>query len=581
MVGTSGYQAPEVIGFVAAAKSRCYDAKCDVWSFGCLVYEMLTGQLPFPEPHNLASHCRNPQALEMPSLTSPGTLYCPDIQPFVRHLLQPDPKIRPTTEEAIAFGTPWFRSVLDNEQQDHPVIRCDKSGDRRLLCEDERQASLPAASDVRHIKNHQPLANTEQIQDFHATNTAFPPAEGNCAVENHSNASSEFDQTFSDTYMHDTITATSDQSFLNSGALAEETDFEESDCSLEEDSICSDFSERESAITFTDFIGRTFEVSIDDFITWPTMKGFISRRFACYPALDSLVQQDKCYFMSGKKTIKDWERDVRTGMHVTMHLKEEPRKPKRKSNWLPILPAITDVDVGGILLDSSNISITLVDAKKQIHFIPWAVSRCWESTEAFIHQAFMLDDDVVLPVMRGHFDLTDSDGYTMQVEHWEDIIVPGMQIFMKIWPTRSVLETNSRFNIEIANYVRTREFCRVRSGIRFKLISSSSADVDTPAIQFEDIAGRKYRIPWTRCRRWEDMEALFQSIYAEFGVFLDSVRDDTFPNHWRVYWGHIKPWEELARPGMNFISEMFRSTKFQHSDATSRAPNGIGPNHNT
>lgn len=40
-VGTPAYMAPEVI------KGHEYDLKCDVWSLGVTMYNLLTGQVPF------------------------------------------------------------------------------------------------------------------------------------------------------------------------------------------------------------------------------------------------------------------------------------------------------------------------------------------------------------------------------------------------------------------------------------------------------------------------------------------------------------------------------------------------------
>lgn len=39
--GTLGYVAPEVL------QSRPYSFSCDVWSYGCIVYALLCGSLPF------------------------------------------------------------------------------------------------------------------------------------------------------------------------------------------------------------------------------------------------------------------------------------------------------------------------------------------------------------------------------------------------------------------------------------------------------------------------------------------------------------------------------------------------------
>ena len=39
--GTLGYVAPEVL------KKQPYSTSCDLWSYGCIIYALLSGSLPF------------------------------------------------------------------------------------------------------------------------------------------------------------------------------------------------------------------------------------------------------------------------------------------------------------------------------------------------------------------------------------------------------------------------------------------------------------------------------------------------------------------------------------------------------
>ena len=106
--GSPLYMAPEVLS------RQKYDAKADLWSVGCILYQMLTRRTPYTTratPHfdkDLLYQIRS-KALDIPE----GIALSPACQQLLQGLLQPDPIMRISYKD-------FFR---------HPFLRASKSGE--------------------------------------------------------------------------------------------------------------------------------------------------------------------------------------------------------------------------------------------------------------------------------------------------------------------------------------------------------------------------------------------------------------------------------------------------------------------
>lgn len=97
--GSPNYMAPEVL----QSQQKGYDGFCsDMWSCGVILYEMLTGILPFDSPHLEKLYTM----IEKGEYDSP-TGISPQAKDLITRLLVTDPTARATMKDVIAH--PWFQ----------------------------------------------------------------------------------------------------------------------------------------------------------------------------------------------------------------------------------------------------------------------------------------------------------------------------------------------------------------------------------------------------------------------------------------------------------------------------------------
>ncbi len=91
--GTPFYASPEVW------RDEPYDSKSDIWSLGCLVYELCTHRPPFQASSLPALF----QLVQQGQYSPLSPEYSPALHHLVQQLLQPDPLYRPSCEQLLLF----------------------------------------------------------------------------------------------------------------------------------------------------------------------------------------------------------------------------------------------------------------------------------------------------------------------------------------------------------------------------------------------------------------------------------------------------------------------------------------------
>jgi len=105
--GTLGYVAPEVL------KKQPYSTSCDLWSFGCIIYALLSGSLPFDhesQRETINMTLNKQLEFDLPCWKNHSSIS----KDLLMKLLTKDPKARITLDNALNHS--WFKDVNLNQK---------------------------------------------------------------------------------------------------------------------------------------------------------------------------------------------------------------------------------------------------------------------------------------------------------------------------------------------------------------------------------------------------------------------------------------------------------------------------------
>jgi len=159
MIGTPHYMPREMHMHGSGNQvAEAYGTEVDVWSFGCSVYEMATGQPPnaVTRQNMLKIELLNAPRLE-------GGTYSQDLRDFVAFCLNSNPKERPTAEQVL--GHPY----VANTQQRYPSRKLVDLIHRYKAWEFSggwRQSLFFAGGAAPPIADNKVEATTEESHDF-------------------------------------------------------------------------------------------------------------------------------------------------------------------------------------------------------------------------------------------------------------------------------------------------------------------------------------------------------------------------------------------------------------------------------
>jgi len=146
-VSTQIYGAPEVLGLDSASETSVYTNSVDIWSLGCVIYELLAGTRLFASETQISRYSLGIWPFPEDKLKALSTPTDDAGISLLKSMLSIQPKDRPTAEDAL--GNAWLVGLESSDedsgddQYETPQNRDESSwsrkGEGKLTTHEERQ----------------------------------------------------------------------------------------------------------------------------------------------------------------------------------------------------------------------------------------------------------------------------------------------------------------------------------------------------------------------------------------------------------------------------------------------------------
>ena len=139
-VSTQAYGAPEVLGLDPESETSVYTNSVDIWSLGCVIYELLVGEHLFPTVGHASRYYHGSLPFPEDKLKGLPTPIDSVGISLLKSMVAIRPEDRPTAADAL--GNAWFaglKSGDEDSQDDHDETA--QNGDERT-CNRESEDKL-------------------------------------------------------------------------------------------------------------------------------------------------------------------------------------------------------------------------------------------------------------------------------------------------------------------------------------------------------------------------------------------------------------------------------------------------------